>query len=720
MKILVITHSLSFGGAQNLLYNLLFKIKSENIEIKFISLDYGTGYYLEKIKRLGELIIYDHSKKEDLDDFIEDIDIIFGNTVVAGRIYPYLSKFKKKIITYVHELQMSIDFYAAYCILDTIKYTDKFLCVSEAVKNNLIKTYSVPSEKIKVIYASIDPICKNVDLRINKKLLIREREGLNIENFIVVGCGIGMAFRKGIDRFYDIYCILRERKKNISFYWIGDFTDEDYIESIYINANNANNANNPNNANKYLFLKEEINRQENIHILGFVENSREIISCADLYLLTSRSEPCALSALEAADYEIPIICYENSGGICEFIGDSSDMNNINAGFIIKNEEECVEKIMLLEKDRDLLKKLGRKAKQRLLENYILDISANKILQEVFYPKIHIILPNYNHEKYLRKRLDSIYNQTYKNFDLLILDDCSTDNSVNIIREYIISRKERNQETNEERNNVIINNKNSGSTFKQWVKGLERIEDGELVWIAESDDVSSPYFLEEMVKYFVDNNIVLAYCDSHIIDSEDKIIGNYQDTNYLRSISEDKWSSSYILEGKEEIIFSLGIKNTILNASSVLFRKRDFTKIGSMLERMKIAGDWLLYLFLLSQNNSKIAYLNKRLNYHRRHDNSVLGNELNREEKYLTLFKEIKICHKYVYSIVDYNQEHRNKIREYVEKQFRDLKLENDVEYYYPINIGFMGLKEREMDIDIKEILKDCGGNTRKSDILRNL
>lgn len=51
------------------------------------------------------------------------------------------------------------------------------------------------------------------------------------------------------------------------------------------------------------------------------------------------------------------------------------------------------------------------------------------------PKKSIIVPNYNHAKYLPKRLDSIVNQTFQNFEVILLDDCSTDNSLEIIEEY---------------------------------------------------------------------------------------------------------------------------------------------------------------------------------------------------------------------------------------------------------------------------------------------
>ena len=93
------------------------------------------------------------------------------------------------------------------------------------------------------------------------------------------------------------------------------------------------------------------------------------------------------------------------------------------------------------------------------------------------PLISIIVPNYNHEKYLKQRLESVFNQTYSNFEVILLDDCSTDSSLNILAEYIKNSKV---------SHCIFNEANSGNTFIQWNKGIS-LAKGDYIWIAESDD-----------------------------------------------------------------------------------------------------------------------------------------------------------------------------------------------------------------------------------------
>ena len=129
------------------------------------------------------------------------------------------------------------------------------------------------------------------------------------------------------------------------------------------------------------------------------------------------------------------------------------------------------------------------------------------------PVVSVIVPNYNHSAFLKERLDSILLQTYQYFEIIILDDCSTDNSVQIIENYRL---------NKHVTHVVLNEKNSGSTFLQWDKGIE-LAQGKYIWIAESDDVAHPCFLNTLVcqleKY---PEAAFAFSHSLLIDDNGKI------------------------------------------------------------------------------------------------------------------------------------------------------------------------------------------------------
>src|ERR1700738_5096767 len=102
-------------------------------------------------------------------------------------------------------------------------------------------------------------------------------------------------------------------------------------------------------------------------------------------------------------------------------------------------------------------------------------------------KLSVIVPNYNHARFLRQRIESVLNQTFHDFEVILLDDCSTDDSRSILSEYAADPRVR----------IEFNEKNSGSTFMQWNKGV-RLARGEYVWIAESDDYADARMLERLV------------------------------------------------------------------------------------------------------------------------------------------------------------------------------------------------------------------------------
>ncbi len=78
------------------------------------------------------------------------------------------------------------------------------------------------------------------------------------------------------------------------------------------------------------------------------------------------------------------------------------------------------------------------------------------------PTVSVIVPNYNHAPFLTGRIESILRQTFRDFELIILDDHSSDQSKQIISSY---------QGNPKVSNIIYNDSNSGSPFRQWNKGI---------------------------------------------------------------------------------------------------------------------------------------------------------------------------------------------------------------------------------------------------------
>lgn len=230
------------------------------------------------------------------------------------------------------------------------------------------------------------------------------------------------------------------------------------------------------------------------------------------------------------------------------------------------------------------------------------------------PLVSIIVPNYNHEKYLKHRLESIFNQTYSNFEVILLDDCSNDNSREILQEYAKNPKV---------SHCIFNETNCGNTFTQWEKGIS-LSNGEFIWIAESDDYCDWNFLETVSEPLIENKeVVLSFCQSNRVNEEGEITGSWK--NHTDDLDSLLFEKDFIYSGNIFIEKFLIYKNVIPNASAVLFRKdkviiKEHLNIDSY---FKYCGDWIFYFKLLI--NRKVAFVSLAINNFRYHSNSVIAN-----------------------------------------------------------------------------------------------
>lgn len=218
------------------------------------------------------------------------------------------------------------------------------------------------------------------------------------------------------------------------------------------------------------------------------------------------------------------------------------------------------------------------------------------------PKVSIIVPNYNHSAYLKQRIDSILNQTYQDFELILMDDCSTDNSKQIIEQYA---------NNPKVSHIVYNEQNSGNTFKQWKKGIA-LTVGEYIWVAESDDWCEPTLLETLVAGIEkDNNCVISYCQSYCVTNDHHI--RFQSSH--GKLAEMVDGHTYIKE-------YLAVPVAIFNASMALWRKDKFNLVPDELTTFKFCGDWYFWIQLAKHGSVHIS--GKVLNYFRKHDKDVSG------------------------------------------------------------------------------------------------
>lgn len=217
------------------------------------------------------------------------------------------------------------------------------------------------------------------------------------------------------------------------------------------------------------------------------------------------------------------------------------------------------------------------------------------------PTVSVIVPNYNHAPFLNQRIDSILGQTYQDFELILLDDCSTDGSRDVMEQY---------RGNPHVSHIVFGESNSGSAFHQWNKGIE-LAQGDWVWVAESDDYAEPAFLERLMDEV--NRVpdcALAYTFTWWVDQQGEKLW---ETPCSKKVN--------IYGGLEFIHKKLSVCNSIANVSECIFRRNNFPSTEAhRYDWMRLCGDWLFYVLLSEQGS--VVEIEEPLSYYRQHNSNI--------------------------------------------------------------------------------------------------
>lgn len=219
----------------------------------------------------------------------------------------------------------------------------------------------------------------------------------------------------------------------------------------------------------------------------------------------------------------------------------------------------------------------------------------------YSPKVSVIVPNYNHAIYLQQRIESILLQSFKDFELILLDDCSTDHSREVLSSYRMNPKV---------SHMLFNEQNSGSTFQQWNRGLA-LAHSKYIWIAESDDYVDPCFLESCIGELEKNpKAVLAFTGSQMVDEQSRRMEQDWDHFYI------KQPLLTVYDGKTFVRERMIFNNSIYNASMVVFKKECYLKVSAEYKQFRYCGDWMFWAEICMQG--EVISINQKLNYFRQH------------------------------------------------------------------------------------------------------
>lgn len=231
-------------------------------------------------------------------------------------------------------------------------------------------------------------------------------------------------------------------------------------------------------------------------------------------------------------------------------------------------------------------------------------------QPDYAPLVSVIVPNYNHARFLEQRLQSIYDQTYRNVELIVLDDASTDDSVAVIPKLL--------ESCPFPHRTAFNDVGTGNPFRQWQRGIAMAK-GELIWICESDDFADPDFLRHLVPSFAELSVKMALGRIEFAKQDGSPMPGM--ANFREGAEAGIWGKPVTRPAAHWFRSAFATRNIVTNVGGCVFRNQAIDPaIFDRAAQYRIAGDWFLYIHLLG--GGKLAYSPDAVAWFRQHEKNT--------------------------------------------------------------------------------------------------
>lgn len=585
-SVLVLGHDAERAGAQTVLLSMLRAWSACPPPFSYRLACVVGGPLRAEFERICPTLVLSDRGETELDEAeIERMlsprpALIVANTVAHGALLRRLAPYGVPVVTYCHELQNSIERWAPGGVMEaTLARSSAFFAASEAIARNLRDRHGVAEQALRVIPAAIDLWSEDEAPSAAERSALAAELELPADAIVVFGVGT-TDWRKGSDLFVRVAALACAGEPRLRFVWIGGDAGYSAKEIAACGL------------------------RDRVRFLGPRPAARRYFYVGHIFALTSREDPCPLVALEAACAGLPVVCFKGAGDIPAVLGP-------DAGAVVPMEDTEAFAAALIRMARDSAERAraGSVGARRVADRHdiraVAAMAAAEITRRLPQPKrplVSVVVPNYNHARYLGERLRSIATQTLQDIEIILLDDASTDHSRDLLQRFAAV---------ESRARYLPNTTNSGSTFKQWRKGLNEAR-GKYVWIAESDDSAQPALLERLVaRLEAEPDVALACCQLRMMDAAGNLGGTPDE--WLGELHPTRWNKSFTNDGRDEISRYLSRKNTILNASGVVFR--NFEGVDRLVDdSMRLCADWLFWARLLVRG--KIAYEAEPLNHWR--------------------------------------------------------------------------------------------------------
>lgn len=262
------------------------------------------------------------------------------------------------------------------------------------------------------------------------------------------------------------------------------------------------------------------------------------------------------------------------------------------------------------------------------------------------PIVSIVVITYNSEKFVIETLESAKTQTYQNIELIISDDCSTDNTVEICSKWLTKNKRMFVRTK------LLTVKNNTGISANLNRGCNA-SNGLFIKLIAGDDILYPNIIDVYVSYFKRNpDVSLVFSQNFLIDSNSNIIGIWE-KNIKNS----------------DITFDRQFQGNLVYTPTIFFTKEIFEKVNGFDEALKIE-DIDFYLKILG-NGGKIHFIKKTLASYRMHGENISS------KSELMLLEHIKTLNKYR----NYNFNYKYNYRKFSKSILYSCKVKKKIKFF---------------------------------------
>lgn len=563
-NILLITHSFSLTGAPLAVFNTAKYLKSKGYNVAIIGMDNRElvkAYQTEKIDCFSNISHINNDVIQSINKF----DFIFANTVLVYQFIQHINQ-----VPYLWRIAEGLDVKNIYAnrpnLIETLAKDKNVYAVSKYTQRCL----STINNQTNLLLYGIDDISDQYEFKKNN-----DDSDKNKVRFCVIGT---FCKRKAQDLIIKAVSMLSpKQQKSVEFHFIGN-TKKDYIE------------------------------QDNLFFHGILQGKEkyDILNSCDILLCPSLDDPNPQVVMEGMMMRKPCI-------VSDCTGQADYIKNKKNGFVVKagSVESLKDCLLDILSGKYNLKQMGKKS-YNLYKAYFKKEDYLKQVENIIEEKTRIvrkksskgdiffsvIVASFNYQEYIKKTLDSMIEQTYKNFEVIIVDDGSTDNSLGIIKEY----------TKQYDFIKLYQHPNGANRgLPETIKlGLSH-SNGEYIAFCESDDYWTPNHLEEINRIiksgkninFIVNDLFLFGDETLFKTKKEKIEFRKQELKkYKGKIPDCKFREN----------------NYIMTFSGCCVNKQELLKCNILDVPKKTALDWWLWRQINFTN--RIYFIDKKMTYWR--------------------------------------------------------------------------------------------------------